>query len=243
MARDSPLAAGVFQFLGVPQLRGVLRASLGDNGQTPPCLRRPGVADEEHGTIAELRALRLTDVRMQRAAGLPGLAAVIAVDNTRSPGSAVVHWNDQPAGVRAAHQREARAGTWNNEPAAILDLPTEELGHSLRFAPGPAIVVTIGDILTRGVAVPAAHEDPGPAGTGVDHRAGVVDRMPTGIPDHDLRAPGLAAIFAATHNRIDVADVRPADAASLGKSEDRSLLRDRQGGNAIADRLAVDRPL
>ena len=243
MARDSPLAAGVFQLLGVPQLRGVLRTTPGDNRQPPPRLRRPGVADKENRTVAELRALRLADVRMQRTAGLPGLAAVIAVDNTRSPGSAVVHWNDQPAGVRAAYQREARARAWNNEPAAILDLPTEDLGHSLRFAPGPAIVITVGDMLARGVAVPAAQEDPGPAGPGVDHRAGVVHGMPAGVPDHDLRAPGLAAILAAAKDSIDVADVRPADAACLREGENRALLRNRQGGNAVADRLAVHRPL
>ena len=136
------------------------------------------------------------------------------------------------------HEPGAGAG----DPTLLLrlDRGLDRLRNVPRLRPGLPVVVAVDNVLVRiRIGVISPHAAPDPAVLRVDDRAGVVYGIRAVIPDHDLRAPGLAAILAAPDHRVDVADVGTAHTARLGKGQDRAFLRDRQGRNAVSARLAV----
>ena len=143
---------------------------------------------EQQGAFAtgQLHDLRLIHLRGHRAAELPGLAVVVAVDDM----GAAFDGGAAPSAVGALERIVAR--NYQAAPVrAMLNLYSDSRPCRI---PAPGRVFRRGgDVRRRSPCLAVVQEPDGP-GLLVQHRAGVAASVRAVVPDHLLGAPGLAAI-------------------------------------------------
>ena len=210
-------------------------------------------AVEHHRAVFQFDRFALVEPVLRFGADFPGLSVVVAVDDMAVVGlrparrqRLVVARYDQAAFVLAALELNARAGACG-VPAPVLQLYRS--GDFLRRAPGLSVVVGVGDKDATRI-LPVAGPDlslvnlgtvpsvqaPDPAGRLIHDGAGVARHVTLFVEDDDLVSPGLAAIFTAADDAVDVGRVPTAVASCLCECQYRAFLCYHQRGNTVGVR-------